>query len=130
MTGRPAHPPPTPTPGPRPAGAAPARHEIPRPGDRGVWNCTEAVNLGETTFFSYAMNMRLSTWLAPDPDRIDRVGPTATMVFMADAPAGFCSVLPAAAPYSPVARHRGRVNVSFLDGHVTSYAGNEVGCGA
>jgi prepilin-type processing-associated H-X9-DG protein len=75
------------------------------------------------------MNMRLSTWVTPDPDRITRVGPASTMVFMADAPADYCSVLPAAAPYSPVARHGGRVNVSFLDGHVTSYAGNEVGCG-
>jgi prepilin-type processing-associated H-X9-DG protein len=106
-----------------------ARHAVPRPEDRGVWNCGEAVNVGEATFFSYAMNMRLSTWVAPEPDRIDRVGPTATMVFMADAPAGYCSVLPAAAPYSPVARHTGSVNVSFLDGHVASYAGNEVGCG-
>ena len=102
---------------------------VPRAEDRAVWACTEARDLGQSNFFSYAMNMRLSTWLTPQPDRIDRVGPPSTMVFMADGPIDFCSTLPAAAPYSPVARHRGRVNVSFLDSHVASFAANEVGCG-
>lgn len=76
------------------------------------------------------MNMRLSTWLTAQPDRIDRVGSNSTMVFMADGPVDFCSTLPAAAPYSLVPRHGrdDRVNISFLDAHVASYAAAEVGC--
>jgi prepilin-type processing-associated H-X9-DG protein/prepilin-type N-terminal cleavage/methylation domain-containing protein len=112
-----------------PYSALAARHEAPRAEDRRVWSCAEAIDLGAANFFSYAMNMRLSTWLSPDPDHIRRVGPLSTMVFMADAPVDFCSTLPTSAPYSPVARHAGRVNLSFLDGHVAAYTGADVGCG-
>ena len=62
-------------------------------------------------------------------DKLSRIGSWSTVVFMADAPGAYCSILPAAAAYSPVARHRGRVNLAFLDGHVASYTGQEVGCG-
>jgi len=105
-----------------------ARHAVPRPDDRRIWSCTDARDVRETNFFSYAMNMRLSTWLTPAPDSIRRVGPVESMVFMADGPAGFCSTLPADAPYSPQARNHGRVNIAFLDGHVGNYGGAEVGC--
>ena len=104
--------------------------------DGGVWICPEVPDLPGGAdgasggyLFPYGMNMRLSTWLTPQPDRIDRVGDASTLVFMADAPSGYCSVMPAAAPYSPAARHSGRVNLAFLDGHVASYTGAEVGCG-
>jgi prepilin-type processing-associated H-X9-DG protein len=102
---------------------------MPRPGDGSVWMCPAAVDAGQKYFFAYAMNMRMSTWQSPTPDKIGRIGSWSTVVFMADAPGAFCSVLPAAAAYSPVARHRGRVNISFLDGHVASFTGQEVGCG-
>src|SRR5262245_65994490 len=67
---------------------------------------------------------------SPAPARSDHVGPTHTMVFMADAPGPHCSVLPAPKSYSPVARHDGLVNIAFLDGHVASYPGDWIGCGA
>jgi len=102
----------------------------PRAGDGTIWSCGEAPEAPDGYLFTYGMNMRLSTWLMPQPDKIDHVGDGSTMVFMADAPSGYCSTLPAAAAYSPVARHRGRVNIGFLDGHVAAYRGEEVGCGA
>jgi prepilin-type processing-associated H-X9-DG protein len=74
--------------------------------------------------------MWLSTYESPTPDNMAKVGPLSTMVFMADAPGDHCSVLPSDKPFSPVARHAGLVNLAFLDGHVESYAGEDVGCGA
>lgn len=104
----------------------------PKAGDHSIWICPEAVQdpkqPNQPTFFTYGMNMWLSTWFEPAQDNIDKVGPRSTMVFMADAPGGYCSVLPAPKPYSPTARHHGIVNISFLDGHVASFAGPDVGC--
>jgi prepilin-type N-terminal cleavage/methylation domain-containing protein/prepilin-type processing-associated H-X9-DG protein len=103
---------------------------VPAAGDHSIWICPSAIQTpGQQTFFAYGMNMWLSTWFAPNPDNIDKVGPRTTMVFMADAPGPYCSVLPSALPYSPIARHEGVVNISFLDGHVTGFAGPDVGCG-
>jgi len=91
-------------------------------GDGSIWTCPEASgspnNFGNE--FSYAMNMALSVRNAPLPDRLDRVGPAATMVFLTDGAAGYCSAVPTriAQPYNPVARHNGRVNIAFLDSHV------------
>ena len=104
-------------------------NRTPRPGDGSIWMCPSAVDAGQKYFFAYGMNMRMSTWQSPTPDKIGRIGSWSTVVFMADAPGAFCSVLPAAAAYSPLARHRARVNISFLDGHVGSFTAQEVGCG-
>jgi prepilin-type processing-associated H-X9-DG protein len=102
----------------------------PRGGESSVWICPEAEDTDQVAFFSYGMNMALSTWLAPKPDHIERVGPQQTMVFMADGKGPFCSILPRAQPYSPLARHiGGTVNIAFLDGHVAAFDGAEVGCG-
>lgn len=108
-----------------------AAGQMPNLEDHSIWICPQATNLpnGSGYLFTYGMNMRLSTWLTAQPDRVDRVGQNSTMVFMADAPSGYCSVLPFAAPFSPVARHRGKVNVAFLDGHVGTFPGDYVGCG-
>lgn len=117
----------------------------PRAGDSGIWVCPEARSLDQlssaelnpatagsidlTTFFAYGMNMALSAPYNGRPDRIDKVGPLGTMVFMADALGPYCSVIPHKNDYTPVARHiGGAVNIAFLDGHVESYAGEEVGC--
>jgi prepilin-type processing-associated H-X9-DG protein len=76
------------------------------------------------------MNMALSTWLAPRPDHIEKVGPKQTMVFMADSLGPYCSTIPSTQAYSPIARHVGNtVNIAFLDGRVQSYSGDDVGCG-
>jgi len=112
-----------------------AENQIPRPGESTIWMCPAAIDAGQKYFFAYAMNMRLSTWNSPAPDRINRIGSWSTVVLMADAPGSHCSVLPAqvvppASDYNPLARHAGgRVNISFLDGHVGSFTGQEIGCG-
>lgn len=106
-----------------------AEERIPRPGENSLWMCPAAVDGGQKYFFAYGMNMRLSIWSTPYPDRLNRIGSWSTVVFLADAPGQYCSVLPANAAYSPSARHMGRVNIAYLDGHVASYTGAEVGCG-
>jgi prepilin-type N-terminal cleavage/methylation domain-containing protein/prepilin-type processing-associated H-X9-DG protein len=103
----------------------------PHPGDGSIWMCPEMPEVAGAPYtFSYAMNMRLSTWNAPDPDRLTAVGDHSTMVLMADAPGSYCSTLPSSAAYSPVARHSDFVNIAFLDGHVASFKGTYVGCGS
>lgn len=95
----------------------------------GVWLCPEVVLAGQPMYFAYGMNMWLSAWKGAQPDNLAKVGPTSTMVFMADGIGTQCSVLPAAKPYSPDPRHDGAVNLAFLDGHVAAFAGDEIGCG-
>ncbi len=122
-------------------------NQKPKAGDASIWVCPEAVRIEDlrgdeldpatakkidpTTFFAYGMNMALSTPYMGRPDHIDRVGPLQTMVFMADGLGPYCSVIPHKNDYSPVARHvGGTVNIAFLDGHVESFTGDEVGCRA
>jgi prepilin-type processing-associated H-X9-DG protein len=101
----------------------------PRAGDGSVWMCPEVQPGGPTTFFAYAMNMGLSVWDKAKPDYVGKVGPTHTMVFMADAPGPYCATWPSTADYSLVPRHQGFVNIAFLDGHVELFSGDDVGCG-
>jgi prepilin-type processing-associated H-X9-DG protein len=104
--------------------------QMPTALNRSLWVCPRSLDQPNSAgyFFSYGMNMRLSIWETPDPDRMDLIGSPSTMVFLADAPGGYCSVLPFAAPFSPVARHNGRVNLAFLDGHAASFSSSYVGC--
>jgi prepilin-type N-terminal cleavage/methylation domain-containing protein/prepilin-type processing-associated H-X9-DG protein len=101
----------------------------PLAGESSLWMCPELQDRGTSAYFAYGMNMWLSTSKGTSPDKIDKVGATTTMVFMADGIGTQCSVLPANAPYSPDPRHAGSVNLAFLDGHVASMSGEEVGCG-
>ncbi len=109
---------------------------LPLAGQHSIWICPELEGSAASGgyLFGYAMNMALSVREAPNPDRIEKVGPSSTMVFMADGPIGYCSTVPfvstpsAPAPFNPVPRHNGRVNLSFLDGHVASFDGSHVGC--
>ena len=48
---------------------------------------------------------------------------------MADGPGGWCSTIPSIMGFSVMARHNGRANVVFCDGHVQSFAGSYIGCG-
>jgi len=109
----------------------------PKPGDSTIWMCPDAEPLdpipakpfSATTFFAYGMNMALSAPVNKRPDRIDKVGPLQTMVFMADGLGAYTSVIPSKDDYSPIARHIGKtVNIAFLDGRVDSYRGDDVGC--
>jgi prepilin-type processing-associated H-X9-DG protein/prepilin-type N-terminal cleavage/methylation domain-containing protein len=114
-----------------------AAGRVPQETDHSMWICPELTGVPNVhgNFFGYGMNMALSVRNAPQPDRMNQVGDAATMVFMADANPWYCSVLPYAAPasapvFNPVARHRGRVNIAFLDGRVDSFDAAYVGCGA
>lgn len=109
----------------------------PQVGDGSLWVCPEEGGVDPSNgvyVFGYGMNMALSVTTAPQPDRITRVGPAASMVFMTDGPLGYCATLPYkpsavnAGLFNPVARHRGKLNVAFLDGHVVCMAGEEAGC--
>jgi prepilin-type processing-associated H-X9-DG protein/prepilin-type N-terminal cleavage/methylation domain-containing protein len=106
-----------------------AANQMARPGNGSIWMCPSAVDAGQQYFFAYAMNMRLSTWNAPTPDRITGVGSLSTLVFMTEGPGNYCAVLPSNKSYSAAAPHRGRMNIAFLDGHVAMFTGQEVGCG-
>jgi prepilin-type N-terminal cleavage/methylation domain-containing protein/prepilin-type processing-associated H-X9-DG protein len=101
----------------------------PKQGEHSVWVCPEATDPGHTYFLAYAMNMMLSTWNQSRPMNIETVGPPERVVFLADGPGAYCSVVPTFEDYTPVARHANRVNLVFLDGHTTTYRGTEVGCG-
>ena len=48
---------------------------------------------------------------------------------MSEGNGGYGSLLPSKNDYTPVARHLGRANISFLDGHVASFTGDYIGCG-
>jgi prepilin-type N-terminal cleavage/methylation domain-containing protein/prepilin-type processing-associated H-X9-DG protein len=102
---------------------------IARPGSQTVWMCPSATEVQSDHYLAYAMNMRLSVWDQPDPDKLDSVGSAFSQVFMSEGSGVYCSVLPAAQPYSPLARHRGSVNIVFLDTHTSGFTGPSVGCG-
>ena len=104
-------------------------NEVPQPGDKSLWMCPAAEPVLTQNYFAYGMNMRLSTTQAELPDKIDHVAPTDRQVLFADGPGGHCSVLPANKPYTAVARHRGIINIAFLDGHSGGFPGAYVGCG-
>jgi prepilin-type processing-associated H-X9-DG protein len=113
-----------------------ANRQMPQIGDHSVWICPQLFGSPNTygNLFGYAMNMALSVRIAPYPDRINKIGSASTMVFMADGPAGYSSTVPfgatpnAPAPFNPVPRHNGLVNIAFADGHVSAYGGNYIGC--
>lgn len=96
-----------------------------------VWNCPELVQEDRPLWFSYGMNMWLSTWKSPKPDNLKSVGALSTMTFLADGNGTQCSLLPADAKkkYNPDPRHSGMANLAFLDGHVAAFSGDYLGCG-
>jgi prepilin-type N-terminal cleavage/methylation domain-containing protein/prepilin-type processing-associated H-X9-DG protein len=113
-----------------------AAGNMPQIGDGSIWICPQLAGSANMfgNLFGYAMNMALSVRNAPYPDRINKIGSASTLVFMADGPAGYCSTIPfvstdaSPSPFNPAARHRGQVNIAFLDGHVAAYEGKFLGC--
>jgi prepilin-type processing-associated H-X9-DG protein len=107
-------------------------HLEPRPHDGSVWVCPDAERPDDTVrgFLPYAMNMALSVMSAKYPDHIAHVGPTGTLVFMTESVGLTSSVIPTTGAWTPVARHDGMVNIAFLDGRVSAFDGDYVGCGA
>lgn len=99
-----------------------------RGGDRSIWMCPDLQDTGKPLYFSYGMNM----WLSPTKtrrDHIDKLGGTSTMVFMAEGNGSQCSLLPSTQGYSPLARHAANLHIAFMDGHVSIYSADYVGCG-
>lgn len=110
--------------------------QIARPGMQdSIWLCPSALDFASTYYWSYGMNMALSVEQGSInngmPDKITGVGNASTMVLFADAPGNYCSVHPSRFPngYNPVARHNGRVNICFLDGHAAAFPAEYVGIG-
>jgi type II secretory pathway pseudopilin PulG len=94
-----------------------------------VFICPEAKDPGGTYFLPYGMNMNLCPWNLPVATKFSQVMQPSSVVAMADAPGPYASTFPSSQPYSPVARHAGRINLLFLAGRTQSFAGSYVGCG-
>mgnify|MGYP001177789395 CR=1 FL=1 len=102
----------------------------PRPGDTGIWNCPAGpADLG-FVWLAYAMSMRVSTWNDAYPTKQERIPKPASLVLLTEGPGPRSSVLPSSAPWNPDVRHRGSINILFLDGHVSAFTGSAIGCGA
>jgi prepilin-type N-terminal cleavage/methylation domain-containing protein/prepilin-type processing-associated H-X9-DG protein len=101
----------------------------PQPGDDSIFVCPMALRDTKPYFFSYAMNMYLSPWIRPEAHKLCEIPHSERLVFMADAPGPYSSTVPSKEDYSVVARHGGKANLVFLDGHVDSYSGAYLGCG-
>jgi len=100
-----------------------------KPGSASVFLCPVAIDPGSNNFLPYGMNMNLCPWNLPQATRFAEVVRPSQVVAMADAPGPYASTFPSANPYTPVARHAGRVTLLFLAGQVNSLAGGYVGCG-
>jgi prepilin-type processing-associated H-X9-DG protein/prepilin-type N-terminal cleavage/methylation domain-containing protein len=104
--------------------------QAPKPGARTVFVCPAAKDTGSYThFICYGMNMYVSRWDQSERLKLVRLPDPAVVAFMADSPGGYASTVPSASAYSVQARHGGRANVSFFDGHVQSFSGSYLGCG-
>jgi len=106
-----------------------AQGKRPREGNEHVLMCPEARDPGAPYFLPYAMNMYLSPWIRPEPHRLYELPHPATQAFLADSPGPYSATMPSDKPYGVVARHHGRANVLFLDGHVVGHEGSYIGCG-
>jgi prepilin-type N-terminal cleavage/methylation domain-containing protein/prepilin-type processing-associated H-X9-DG protein len=93
-----------------------------------LYVCPEAKPITGRYFLTYAMNMYLSPWNSAEPHHFAKVPTPARVVFLQDGGVGYCSAFPAVAEYSPQARHRNRANLNFLDGHIESFKGDDIGC--
>lgn len=100
-----------------------------KPGQKSVFVCPCAKAEGNHPhFLCYGMNMYLSPWIRPEPHRLAELPNPSQLAFMADAPGGWASTIPSRGGYSVQARHNGRANVVFVDGHIVSFDGKYIGC--
>lgn len=103
--------------------------QAPQPGQHSVFVCPTATReIGANYFMAYAMNFFLSQRNLPEPQRIQQIPQPERTVFMADGPGGHSSAYPVQDTYSVKAPHSHWANLVFLDGHVQSYRGSELGC--
>ena len=102
----------------------------PKPGDRSIFVCPAAARSKSGTYFlPYAMNMYLSPTIRPLPHNRVLIPNPMQLAFLADGPVAWSSTVPSSQGYSVPARHGGRANVCFVDGHVGSFDGAYLGCG-
>jgi len=101
----------------------------PKPGQKSLFVCPAAADLGQPHFLAYGMNMYLSPWNRPAMHRFQEIPRPAQLAFLADGPGGWSSTVPSNQAYSVLARHLGMANVVFLDGHVSRFRGDYLGCG-
>lgn len=102
----------------------------PKPGDRSLFVCPAAqASASGPYFLPYAMNMYLSPWIRPSPHNRSQIDQTSQLAFLADGPVAWSSTVPSSQAYSVQARHSGRANVCFVDGHVAGFDGTYLGCG-
>lgn len=107
-----------------------AAGRAPKPGDRSLFVCPAAAASSAGPYFlPYAMNMYLSPWVRPQPHNRSQIEHPAQLAFLADGPVAWSSAVPSKLGYSVQARHAGRANVCFVDGHVASFEGSYLGCG-
>ncbi|MBE7157561.1 MAG: prepilin-type N-terminal cleavage/methylation domain-containing protein, partial [Rhodospirillales bacterium] len=96
----------------------------PKPGDHSVFVCPDARPSASGPYFlPYAMNMYLSPTIRPDPHKRASIPEPSQLAFLADGPVAWSSTVPSSQAYSVPARHAGRANVCFVDGHVASFDG-------
>jgi prepilin-type N-terminal cleavage/methylation domain-containing protein/prepilin-type processing-associated H-X9-DG protein len=96
-----------------------------------VFVCPDATDPGSNHFLPYGMNMNLCPWGNSgtiEPTKFGEVVRVAQVVAMADSPGPYSATYPSENPYTPVARHGGRVNILFLGGNVQAFRGDYVGC--
>ncbi len=102
----------------------------PKPGDHSLFVCPAAkASTSGPYFLPYAMNMYLSPWNLTQPQSRVGIDNPAQLAFLADGPVSWSSTVPSSQGYSVQARHGGRANVCFVDGHVASFDGAYLGCG-
>ncbi len=102
----------------------------PQPGDPSIFVCPAAKpSTSGPYFLPYAMNMYLSPTIRPTPHNRVQIPNPSQLAFLADGPVAWSSTVPSSQAYSVQARHSGRANVCFVDGHVSSFDGTYLGCG-
>ena len=100
-----------------------------KPGDGTIFACPSSKDTHAQCFLPYAMNMNISPTDRAHPHRLAEIVNPSRLVFLADAPGPYSSTLPAADAYSVKARHAGRANVVFMDGHAASFDAAYIGAG-
>jgi len=112
-----------------PYGQLVAEGRQPMAGHKSIFICPSSEDPGCLHFFPYAMNRYLSPWARPEPHNITEIPAWTRVAFLAEGPGPYSSTEPWSKPFSVVARHGGKSNVLFLDGHVRSFSAEYLGCG-
>ena len=106
--------------------------KTPKPHERSIFVCPAAdasTTANSTNFITYGMNIFIGRTDQTYRTKIAALPNITTLAFMADSPGGYASTVPSPYAYSVLARHGGKANVAFFDGHVQTFSGDYLGCG-